>query len=123
MQLTTLNIIKILPINEETKNGLLAGFDIYDQEKKFVVEQIVWSAYDDLFRSRLEEKLELGRLDAEKKNVELGPDFYKKMRKETEDEIMSQSVKAAEKVDLDAAREQLASVIADTKNETADATS
>jgi beta-glucosidase/6-phospho-beta-glucosidase/beta-galactosidase len=113
MQLTTLNIIKILPIEEQNKQELLANFDTYSREKKFLIEQIVWGVYDALFKSTLEEKLELGRLEAEKNNRELGPDFYDKMRKEAEEEIMSQSVSAVEKVDLDVARQQLASVISE----------
>lgn len=113
MQLTTKNIIKILPLDQKMKEDMLANFDSYPSERKFLVEQIVWEAYDDFFMLRLEENLMLGRLEAQERKKELGPDFYQRMRKKTEEEIMSQSVAAAEKLDLDVAREKLATVLSD----------
>jgi hypothetical protein len=114
MLLTTKNIIKLLPLEEVFKKKLLDGYDQLPFAKRFALEQVTWDIYDAYVQVKIEENIALALDKAQyEDNGLINPEFYDKIKEQTEKEIQEKGVLEAEKVDLVATREQLASVIGD----------
>ena len=107
MDLTTQDIIKILPFDEGFKSGLLERFDDMDPDMRYQVEKVLWDLYDAIYTLKIQEKVESALDPNSPDQVKLDGDFYKRIEEEVDQEIVSDSTKRIEAVDLQATRDQL----------------
>jgi len=107
MQLTTINIIKILPLEEVFKAQLLKQYASLNADQKFAIEQLVWNGYADFFELKLQENIRLALEQAKNKNGKLDKGFYDRVRAQTEQEIQEFSTATTAKIDLTSTREKL----------------
>ncbi len=103
----TIDVIKILPFEEEFKKEMLLSFDTFDEDLKFEMERIIWDIYDAIFKLKVEEKLELGLEDFKYGTTAPDPDFYQKIVEQVKKEMSSEAIQTQGKVDLEFTREAL----------------
>lgn len=111
MELTTKNIIKILPFDNEFKESLMGSFDNLDPDQKFSIERVIWDLYDGLYELKLQENI---RLEMEKSNDKDNPltkGFYKKVKEKTEQDLLSEFVDTTISVDLSDARSKIDQIL------------
>ena len=65
MKLTTKDLVKILPFEDQEKTDLFQNFDSLDEGQKFEITRILWQAYDALYEIKLEENTQLAFFKAE----------------------------------------------------------
>lgn len=107
MKITTKDIIKFLPFNNDFKNKLLEEFDSMELNKKFELEQMLWDAYDNLFELKVQEKMQVMIEKAKNKEIPLDQNIYRLAEKEAEKEMEAGFFKETTDTDLDAVRTRL----------------
>ncbi|MBP9691257.1 hypothetical protein KBD81_04225 [Candidatus Woesebacteria bacterium] len=55
-EFNTIDIIKIIPFDQKTRETLLAEYEGYEEGKKFEVTKILWEAFDEMFEAIKAEK-------------------------------------------------------------------
>lgn len=118
MELTTKNIIKILPFRDEFKKSLLERFDSLTDDQRLQIERVVWDFYDALYELKLQENIALALQKSGEEQVKLTKDFYRTIEEQTEQEMFKSTVSIATKVDLEQARDQLEEIIDEHKPQT-----
>lgn len=111
MKITTKDIIKILPFDNEFKNELLGSFDGLDDDKKFNIGEVLWNAYDAFYELKLKENTQLALLQARDNQEKLDKDFYKRIREQTDKEMEQEATQMTAQVDLAQTREELKEII------------
>lgn len=111
MRITTKDLIKILPFNEQERMQLLEEFDSMELEEKFQIEQILWRAYRNIYKLRLANNMQLAFLEAQDGREKLDNNFYKRAREKTDKEMQEEAVKNIEGMDLTAARKAMEQII------------
>lgn len=111
MNITTKEIIKILPFDKKFKFELLEAFDTLSPDQKFNIEQILWDSYFALYKLKLDENLQLAFLRAKENKEALDKDFFNRVEQQTEEEIKSGTIETAESVDLEAARKAMEVIV------------
>lgn len=111
MKITTKDIIKILPLDQEYKSRLLNNFDGFNADVKFEIEQLLWDAYAALYKLRLEENIKKAMVTLQNSQLTLGPDFYKTIQEQTAKEIEQSFYKTTTDTDLAHVRSRLEEVI------------
>lgn len=111
MKLTTKDILKILPFEENFKKNLLDNFDSLDQDQKFNIERLIWDTYDALFELKLEENLQIALLAAKNNQEKLNDELYARVEELTEREMQGNEFKLSTEVDLEQARQKLLTLI------------
>lgn len=111
MKITTKDIIKILPFDNEFKSELFNSFDRLDADKKFNLEQILWDAYSAFYELKLKENTQLALLRAKDNQEKLDHDFYKRVREKTDKEMEEEATTATTQFDLTRAKEELKVII------------
>ncbi len=107
MELTTKDIIKILPFEEAFKRALIDQFDNLNPDKRYQTERLLWDLYDAIYTLKLQGKIEMALLPDGPDPRPLNKDFYKSIRQEVDKEMASEATQKTEQVDLEAAREKL----------------
>lgn len=113
MKLRAKDIIKILPFEESLKTQLLDEFDTMDPDRKDDIVNIVWRTYNALYELKLEENIQLALQRAESDQESLDEDFYKRVREQTERELLTEETQKTASVDLKDTREELQKILAD----------
>lgn len=108
---TTKDIIKILPFKDEFKDDLLEKYDKFDPDQKYSIERIIWDFYDALYESRLDTNMKLAFERAKKNEEKLDHEFYERVRKQTDKELLEEFESAETTVELSDAREALEKII------------
>lgn len=111
MKLTTKDIIKYLPFEEEFKTKLLESWDTMEMDLKCTIEQVLWDAYDGMYDLKLKENIELGLIKAREKNEMPGPEFYKQIEAQTDKEMQSETYQKAGDAELSQVRSRLEALI------------
>lgn len=111
MELTTKNIIKILPFDKEFKESLINSFDSLDADQKFSIERIVWDLYDGLYELRLQENIQLEMEAANDTDHPLNKEFYKRVKEKTEQDMLKEFVDTTISVDLTDARTKIDQIL------------
>lgn len=107
MDLSTKDIIKILPFEKTFKDSLLDRYDSLDEDQRFSIERLVWDLYDALYELRLETNLNIALENATSRKDKLDEELYKRVREQTEKEMLTSEVEEVKTVDLEHTREQL----------------
>lgn len=107
MQLTTLNIIKMLPLEASLKQQLLDGWDKMNPDRKFAVEQFIWNTYFSLYNLRLQENMQKGMLRAQENKEQLDAGFFQRMREQTEKELSEEQQVTVTDTELNDVRSKL----------------
>lgn len=111
MQITTKDIIKILPFEDQLKTSLLDNFDNLNPDQKLAIEQLLWQTYESLFKLKLEENTQMALLRAKEGREKLDKEFYKRVREQTEKEMQSETIQTTQDVDLSEARKAMEVII------------
>lgn len=109
--MTTKDIIKLLPIEKNFKEELLAKFDTLNPDQKFAVERIVWQTYDEVCDGRINENLILALMKAGKNEEIFDENFYKRVVDKTNKEIDEEATKTITQFDLSHTRQGLAEMV------------
>lgn len=107
MDFTTKTIIQILPFEPEFKEQLLLAFDSMDPDRKITIERAVWDLYDAIYELKLQENIDIALQKALLNKEKLDPEFYKRVKKQTEIELLSSTATTVTQSDLTQAREKL----------------
>jgi hypothetical protein len=107
MKLTTTDIIRILPITQETKDSLTSTWESMDPDTRFDLEQILWDAYDTIYDITLDENIKLELLKATQEEVVLDDSFYARMREKTDEQIQKQQQTKIDSSELSSIRQKL----------------
>lgn len=111
MKLTSQNIIKILPLNQQLKQELLTGWDKLDLDQKFNLEQLIWDTYYALYQLRLQENLQLGMLRAKENKETLDQNFYKRIQVQTEKDLENEQLGDLTETELNDVRNKIQSIL------------
>jgi hypothetical protein len=111
MKITTIDIIKMLPFEEDFKKDLVENFDNLTADQKFNIERIVWGAYDALYQLKLEENLQIAFSEMKHNREKVNKDFYNRVRDLTDNQMAQMGVEDIKEMDLDIAREKLAEIM------------
>ena len=109
--ITTLDILKILPFEKEFKDNLLDNFEKLTLDQQNAMEDIIWETYDALCKMKLEENLELAFQRAKNNQEKLDEDFYARIKEQTEKEIMENFNTSLDSAELTDAREELEKIM------------
>lgn len=107
----TKDIIKLLPLDKNYKEGLLDRFDTLNPDQKFAIERIVWNAYDEMIDGRINANLIQAFIKAGKNEERFDQNFYKRVADKTEKEMDQEATNAVAKFDLSHARQELAEMV------------
>ena len=111
MKLTTKDIIKILPFDEEFKKDLLENFDKLTDDQKFNIERIVWAGYETLYELKLNENLAIALDEAGRKQEKINSTLYERVRELTDNEMAHISAEDIKSADLSEARGKLVDIM------------
>lgn len=111
MNITTLDVIKILPFENGFKENLLSTYEALSEDQRYNIEQAVWDLYDALYELKLEENMDIALAEAKNNQEKLDPNFYKRVREVTRNEMASVSEEDLKKLNLQGARKKLAEII------------
>lgn len=115
MQITTKNIIKMLPIEANVKEKLSKDFDDMPLEKKYAIKELLWGFFYSWYGIKLEENTQLALLDAKNGKMKLDHNFYNKVKEKTDREIEEGALETVEKVDLEEARRAMEFIVKEIK--------
>lgn len=115
MQITTKNIIKILPVEANVKERLAKEFDSLPLEKKYAIKELLWGFFYSWYGLKLEENTQLALLGAKNGKIKLDQNFYKKVKEKTDREIEEGAIETVEKVDLEEARRAMEFIVKEIK--------
>lgn len=111
MNLTTKDIIKLLPFTKDLKDRLLADFDSLDANRKFMVEDAVWNTYCTIYKLKLQKNLNLALIRASNNQEKLDANFYQRVEAATEEEMKQENMSAIQDADLSAARKAMETIV------------
>jgi hypothetical protein len=111
MLLTTLDVVKSLPFDQEFKNKLVEKFDKLNPDQKFVVESTVWDMYNAIYKLKLNRNIEIALKKAIKDHLPTDRIFYAKIKQETEKEMDLEFYKNVEQTDLSRVRSKLEEIM------------
>ncbi len=109
--MTTLNIIRMLPLDRKFQAKLLEGFDKLDPDQKFALEEIVWDTYQAIYKLKLQENIGLALLRAKSNQEKLDEDFYKRAKQQTEKDMETDFSQSAAKTNISDVSTKLESII------------
>jgi hypothetical protein len=111
MNLTTKDILKILPFDEAFKRDLLGRFDSLGPDEQYAVSRLLWDLYDAIYTMKLQAKIDQALDPDGNSQVPLNNDFYKTIKAEVEQEMTVESLRAIEAVDLKSTRDKLQHIL------------
>jgi hypothetical protein len=111
MKITTTDIIKFLPFEKNFQADLIKNFDTLDPNKKFALEQVIWDAYEAIYKLRLEENIRLALLNAKDSNIKMDENFYNNMKAETVSQMETEFSKGTAKTDISQIRAKLEEIM------------
>lgn len=111
--MTTKDLIKFLPFDEPDRNELLKTYEYADKNQRFAINQLVWTAYFDLYNDTLRDNLAKEVDEAKFGEGKLDRDLYKRALQKTEQEMKLEIEKAITDTDLSAARKAMEQIMAE----------
>lgn len=111
MNITTKDIIKILPLEESLRTGLIQSFDTLTPDQKYNIEKTLWDAYYAIYEITYQKNLRLAFERAKKNQEKLDADFNKRVIEQTENELQNETITVSQDVDLSAARKAMEVII------------
>jgi hypothetical protein len=112
MRVTTKDIIRMLPFQDTFKEDLLNNFDALDPDRKFTLEQALWDAFYASYQMKLQDNMRIAMEKAKQDpNAKLDEMFYSQVKKQTEDEMMQETLVEVDEAKLDEARHAMELII------------
>lgn len=111
MDITTKDIIKILPFDNQFKIDLLEIFDNLSDDQKYNVERILWTTYSALYKLKYQEKVRLAMVEVKNGQRGLDNNLGDKIEEEVEKEMQEEAQKSIEGTDLTAARKAMEQIV------------
>lgn len=113
MKITTKDLITIIPFEDDIRADLLAQYDSLSGERKYLIDKMLWDAYDALYELKLQENMQRAFIEAKEGKQKLDPEFYKRVKQKTEEEMTKVDVLKVEQTDLDAARKAMEQIVSE----------
>lgn len=111
MNLTTKDIIKVLPFEDQFRKDLLDQFDVLTLEQKYNIERVLWDTYFALYKLKFEEKMNEALLRARENQESLDGNLAKRVEEEVIEELKQQKVEKVQETDLTAARKAMELIV------------
>src|SRR5579872_2526472 len=111
MKLTTLDIIKLLPFEENYKRSLIDAFDSLSEDQRYEVTELVWSTYGALYRIKYNANMEKALSEIADQRITLGNDFYKKIKEKTDQDMDKLESQQSTPINLDQTRQELQNIL------------
>ena len=111
MALSTQDIIKILPFEEEFKTNLLTNWEKLSEDQRFTIEQMVWIAYGEVYRTVFEMNKDIAIAEVAEGNLKLDKDLHLKVREKTERDLRDRLTEVGSTVDLSTTRKALQDIL------------
>ena len=108
--MTTVDVIKLLPIDDELKTQLVTSYETMNPRQRFSIERLAWKTYDMLYQEEFDKN---ALLQSQKiiKGEDSSEDFAKKVQQKTDQMFLEKEEQATQKVDLEAARKAMEFII------------
>lgn len=101
----------MLSKNESAARILIEKFNTLNDDERFEVSNKIWDLYDLMYDGRLQVNLQKALNEVAANKKELSPDFYKKVKEETDKEIEKQFHEDTTSVDLNSVRDKISKII------------
>src|SRR5581483_2184972 len=111
MDLTTKDLIKIIPFEKSFQDQLYETYDSLSADQRFRIEQMLWSTYYSLFDLKLDQNIQEAFLRAENNEESLDNKFYARARAKTEEDMKQMTHTELTEANLEEAQEELAEII------------
>ncbi len=111
MKITTLDIIKFLPFEKVFQTNLIEKFNKLNPDQKFAMEQVVWDAYEAIYKLRLEENIKLSLLNTKDSNIKMDENFYNNIKAETVRQVETEFSKNTVQADIFQIRARLEEIM------------
>ncbi len=109
--MTTLDAIKLLPIDDTLKTQLLNMYDHLDSAQKLTIQRLAWNHYDTTYGQKIEVNLEQQHEKVSKGEEQFGQDFYARAVKKAGHEMTTTAQSSLTQVDLEAARKAMKQIV------------
>lgn len=111
MKITTIDIIKVLPFEDQYKNDLLTKFDSMAPVQKGAIEQLLWDALSAMYRLKFEQNMQLAFAKAADGKEKLDKDLHKRVKEQTEREMEHEFFEKSSVKELSMVRNKLQQLI------------
>jgi len=109
--MTTLDLIKMLPMDEKVRAQLLSKYPQLDPSQKLDVDRMAWTTYDAMREATIEENLGIQYEKVKKGEEKFGDGFYERALKKTNQELAAEMQKNSSDFDLSEARKAMEIIV------------
>ncbi len=106
-----IDIIKVLPLDEEVKTKVLEMYASFTPGQKISVDRLAWDAYFTMYDEKLKKNLGTGYEEIRKKEGKMEEDFYKNALEKTDKEMDTEFKESVSIHDLEAARKAMEVIV------------
>lgn len=108
---TTEDIIKMLPFEEDFKNDLLANWDTLSEDQQYDITEIVWDLYSAMYEIQYETNMRVAMLRVQEGTEHFDEEFNKRIEEQTEKDMEEQFNKTVPAANLAETREALQDIL------------
>lgn len=109
--MTTIDLIKMLPIDDDTKQQVINAYPGMSAAEKLEVDRMAWTTFDAMREATIQENLGIQYEKVKKGEEKFGEGFYERAVKKSDQEITEQMNKDQSKFDLEAARKAMEIIV------------
>lgn len=109
--MTTLDAIKLLPMDDEVKTQILNMYEYMEPAQRLSIETMAWEYYDMMLGQKLDANLDEQMDKVLKGEENLGKEYYAKAVKKTDIEMTKSLSSSATQTDLAAARKAMEQIM------------
>lgn len=111
MILNTDKLIPLLPFDPAFKKDLQARYQALKPDERYELATLIHEAYYAYYRIKLEENMQLEYQKMEDSKVTPGPDFYNRVKEQTEKQLEQEQASESTNQELVAVRNKLQSIL------------
>lgn len=108
---TTEDIIKMLPFEEDFKNDLLSNWDKLSEDQQFNITQRLWDTYSAVYEAQYETNMQAALLRIEEGTDHMDESLGKRIQEQTDKDMEEQFNKSVPQANLAEAREELQEIL------------
>lgn len=118
MQLTTQQVIKTIPFEENFKQELIEKLPTLPKETQLDVVTMIWNLYYSMYDMKFDENTDAALTNAANNQESLDPNFYKRVHDKTIHQMEENVTKTTTQVDLSTTRQKLQEILQSTPQNT-----
>ena len=109
--MTTLDLIKILPMDDKLRSGLINQYPHMDPSQKLDVDRMAWTTYDAMREAEIKDNMGIQYEKVRKGEEKFGKGFYERAVKKTDQELAVEMQKKSTDFDLVEARRAMEIIV------------